>query len=460
MEPITISGGGSAIPPGAIYGILDNGINGPGTKDIPSLSSLQTGSASRAPSDYEARARNLYGVQILRCDEDRRIQIATATGPRWVVDCATNGPFAMNLRTEVVQGAIGAIKDFGALHTSIASARAQTGLAADILGRLAGMKGGDSLARAYPTTFAANIATAAGLAKMDCTVVVHPNAHATVQFALEGAFDANRLIRTKNTAEVAAAFAKSTRRPVVIVEDGLYSMGKFADFEALQDFLERTPKGMVWLDDAHSVGMRGKNGRGEAMERMEGYSDRCIVTGSFGKAFGAAGGFLVGPASFVETTLGVSVADRFSCNLDVAAQGAVLAAMTLLSRPDELHSLQSALAVRLRRLDEALAAAGIVTEQAGTSIAFRVVPFAGATEAIRAAGVLLEDAGFLTTPVYYPTIARGAGAIRISLSVGHKMADLDALIEVLVPLLVQKGDSLSEILSMRRCANVPVKGAA
>ncbi len=402
---------------------------------IQSILALRAKEETGRPADIEARARNLYGVQILRCLADRQVEIATPEGPRRVIDCATNGPFALNQRSEVVQGAIDAITSYGALHSSIAAARAQTGIAAEICERLAAMKGGDSLGRIYPTTFAANMAAATGLAALDCTVVVHPNAHATVQSALESAFAPDRIIRTKNTAEVAAAFAKTTRRPVAIVEDGLYSMGRFADFSSFKDFLDNAPRGLLWLDDAHSVGMRGQDGRGEAMEQMAGYADRTLVTGSFGKAFGAAGGFLTGPSAFIRTALGVSVADRFSCNLDVAAQGAVLAAMKLLSRPGELETLQQGLEARLEMLDTALEAVGVTTEQSGTSIAFRVVPFAGPSEAIHAAGVLLEKAGFLTTPVYYPTIARGQGAIRISLSVGHSVSDVEALISAILPLL-------------------------
>jgi 7-keto-8-aminopelargonate synthetase-like enzyme len=144
----------------------------------------------------------------------------------------------------------------------------------------------------------------------------------------------------------------------------------------------------------------------------------------------------------VQDVLQASVADRFSCNLDVAAQGAVLAAMRLLSDPKEMASLQHQLDVRLQRIDEVLADAGIATEQAGTSIAFRVVRFAGPKAAIRAAKGLLEDGGFMTTPVYYPTIERGGGAIRISLSVGHTMADIDALLEALIPLVTTSELSL------------------
>lgn len=390
-------------------------------------------------ADEEARSLNLYGVEILRCAARRQIRIATQKGPRWVLDYATNSPFALNLDTSVVRGALNAVKQFGALHASIAAARAQTGIAAEILQRLISMKRGASLARLYPTTFAANIATAAGFAKMDCTVVMHPNVHATVQFAVEGAFSSDRIIRTKNTGEVATAFAKTTLRPVVIIEDGLYSMGKFADFKALQNFLKARPRGWVWLDDAHAVGMRGKDGRGEAMEQMEAYADRCVVTASLGKAFGAAGGFMVAPSKFVQTTLSVSVADRFSCNLDLAAQGAVLAAMKILAVPKRLERLDRGLKIRLKRVDAALAAENIFTEQADTPIAFRVVPFASPSQAIQAAGILLEK-GILTTPVYYPTIAPGKGAIRISLSSGHRLADVDFLLEQLVPLLKSQNE--------------------
>jgi 8-amino-7-oxononanoate synthase len=390
------------------------------------------------PVDLEARTRNLYGMRILRCAPDRLIEVETPEGPRWVVDCVTNSPFSLNLREEVVSSALEAIKKFGAIHSSVACARAETGLAGEITAHLCSLKGGESLARIYPTTFSANIATAAGLAKMGCTAVVHPHVHATVQFALKGAFESGRIVFTKNTAEVATAFAKTTRRPVVVIEDGLYSMGGFADFEALGDFLKSSPNGMVWLDDAHSVGMRGKHGRGEAMEQMADFTDRCLVTGSFGKALGAAGGFLVGPETFVQQMLGVSVADRFSCNLDIGAQGAVLAAMKLLTQEGELETLQQKLAERLNLLDDALSSAGVLTEQFGTEIAYRVVPFNGPMEGVKAASALLDEAGFLTTPVYYPTIARGTGAIRVSISAAHSIADIERLSAALLTQLRPK----------------------
>src|SRR4051812_49288367 len=77
--------------------------------------------------DVEARRLNLYGVQILRCKPGRQVEIAVENHGRWVVDFATNGPFGLNLRPEVVEKSIELIRQFGTLHTSIAAGRAQTG---------------------------------------------------------------------------------------------------------------------------------------------------------------------------------------------------------------------------------------------------------------------------------------------------------------------------------------------
>ncbi|XZE56633.1 aminotransferase class I/II-fold pyridoxal phosphate-dependent enzyme [Planctomycetaceae bacterium SH139] len=247
--------------------------------------------------------------------------------------------------------------------------------------------------------------------------------------------NAKNLHVCKNSIRLAHEYASGSGRSVWLVGDGLYSMGSFADFDAIICFLQKNPNGHVWLDDAHSVGMLGHNGRGEAMERLcdPGISERVVITGSFGKAFGAAGGFAVGSEEFVQRMLQTSVADRFSCNVDVAAQGAILAAMRILGEPETLHSLQQDLQERLDIFDSVLIKNGILCEQHGSKIAFRLVPFTSPEIAIDVAGKLLAN-GFITTPVYYPTIARGEGGIRVSISAAHSLEHIAILAELLVDL--------------------------
>ncbi len=137
--------------------------------------------------DDLARTASVYGFRIIRLTSGRRIEIETSSGPREVVDCATNGPFGLNRREEVIRGAVRAIKEFGAVHASIATARGVTALSHRVATRVAQMKGGGSAARIYPTTLSANIAAAYGFAPCIALAVVHPHAHATMQLALKSA---------------------------------------------------------------------------------------------------------------------------------------------------------------------------------------------------------------------------------------------------------------------------------
>lgn len=380
------------------------------------------------PYDYEARQYGLYGIQILRQEPGRKIKIKTADATISAIDFATNGPFDLNTDARLRLASIEAILDFGAIHTSIAAARAQTGISEQIGDRLSALKGPDSMARIYPTTFAANTGVANGLNQINATAILHPNVHATVQFAVKGAFDSRRIIYSKNTTDVANAFAKTTKRPVVVVEDGLYSMGNFTDFSSLRNFLSESPNGYVWIDDAHSMGLRGVAGRGQAMDEMYTQPERTIITGSFGKAFGAAGGFSVGPKPFMYGLISESVADRFSCNLDLAGQGAILKAMEIFDEASELEAMRTALNSRLALVDKLLSYEHMHTPQEGTPVGFRVISFSTPSEAIAVAGRLLQQYGILTTPVYYPTVAKGQGAIRVSISIGHTEKDIELLV--------------------------------
>lgn len=380
-----------------------------------------------ANHDQQAYELGLYGFEIRRIRTGRQIELADG---RTVTDFATNCPLGVNEHPDVRLAAIEAIVDFGAVHSSIASARATTWMTSEIAVRVSEMKGAGSSARLYPTTLSANEAVAAGVLDAGGHIVIDPRSHATVMAAVG---KPENLHVCKSSIRLANEYAASSGRAVWLVGDGLYSMGGFADFDGIIEFLRKNPNGHVWLDDAHSVGMLGHKGRGEAMERLadKSISDRVVVTGSFGKAFGAAGGFAVGSDVFIKKMLKTSVADRFSCNVDVGAQGAILAAMKMLADGDALRDRQRALEKRLNVFDSTLVKSGIVCEQHASKIAFRLVPFETPETAIEVAGKMLAN-GFMTTPVYYPTIARGAGGIRVSISAAHALEGVKTLANLFV----------------------------
>lgn len=85
----------------------------------------------------------------------------------------------------------------------------------------------------------------------------------------------------------------------LVMSDGLFpTLGRIAP---LPDYLEvlKPYGGLVWLDDAHPVGILGPNGRGTA-DHYGVDSDRVFSGGTLSKAFGGFGGIVPGPADFVD----------------------------------------------------------------------------------------------------------------------------------------------------------------
>lgn len=85
----------------------------------------------------------------------------------------------------------------------------------------------------------------------------------------------------------------------LIVTDGVFSMsGEIADLPRIVE-LARTYGARVLVDDAHSTGVLGPNGRGTAEHfGMNGEVD--LISGTFSKAFASVGGFLAGNARVVD----------------------------------------------------------------------------------------------------------------------------------------------------------------
>lgn len=151
---------------------------------------------------------------------------------------------------------------------------------------------GRSAAMVFPTGYQANLGIIAGLAGPKDTILLDSDSHASIYDGcrLSGA----TLIRFRHNSpadlDKRLARLKDDKASKLIIVEGIYSM--LGDQAPLDEFVDVKRRHGVELlvDEAHSLGVFGDNGRGIA-EAYGVEDDVDYVVGTFSKSLGAVGGF-------------------------------------------------------------------------------------------------------------------------------------------------------------------------
>jgi 8-amino-7-oxononanoate synthase len=194
----------------------------------------------------------------------------------------------------------------------------------------------------------------------------------------------------------------------LVITEGVFSMdGDVAPLGELAE-VARAHGALLMLDDAHGFGVLGEGARGTA--QAAGAEDGVdVYLATMGKALGSMGGLIAGSRALISLLTSAARAMMYSTALPPAACAAASAALSVVkSEPHRRESL-SALGDLLRA---ELESAGLDTGASETHIVPVMVRGAGA--AVELAG-RLEKRGYLARAIRYPTVARGAERIRVSL---------------------------------------------
>lgn len=224
--------------------------------------------------------------------------------------------------------------------------------------------------------------------------------------------------------ELEGLLAASKARRKLVITDAVFSMdGDAAPLRPMADLCDRFGA-MLYVDEAHAVGVLGPTGAGLA--EAEGVKDRVDVEmGTLGKALGAFGAYVAGPARLRELLLTRARSFVFTTALPPAACGAALAALELVrgepARRARLHALMA-------RMKAGLAARGFDVAAVVSPI-FPVI--LGSEARALAAARALRERGFFVRAIRPPTVPRGTSRLRVALSAGHTEAQLDAFLGAL-----------------------------
>ncbi len=212
-------------------------------------------------------------------------------------------------------------------------------------------------------------------------------------------------------------------RSRIIVSDGSFSMdGTIAQLDKICDLADRYDA-IVMIDECHSSGFLGKNGRGTHEYRgVMGRID--IITGTLGKALGgASGGFTSGRREIIEMLRQRSRPYLFSNTLAPSIVGASIAVFDMLN---ETTALRDKLEENTKYFREKMTNAGFDIKPGDHPIV--PIMLYDAVLAQQFASRLLEE-GIYVIGFFFPVVAKGQARIRVQLSAAHDRKHLDKAIE-------------------------------
>jgi glycine C-acetyltransferase len=221
------------------------------------------------------------------------------------------------------------------------------------------------------------------------------------------------------------------RRRVLIATDGVFSMdGDTAPLEAICDLADRYGA-LVMVDDSHGSGVLGITGRGS----VEGMMRRVdILTSTFGKALGGAGGgFATGRREIIEYLRQRSRTVLFSNSLPPPIAASALAVLRAFDLPAPAGGAGGALPDARRRLTDntryfrdAMARLGFALGGDGRH---PITPVMLGDEklAVDMASALRER-GIFVRGFTYPVVPLGRARIRVQISAAHTRDQMDRAI--------------------------------
>lgn len=212
---------------------------------------------------------------------------------------------------------------------------------------------------------------------------------------------------------------RSQHRHCLVVTEALFSM--HADCAPIKDISKLAARfnAEFMLDEAHSIGVFGKQGKGLANEL--GVQPDYLI-GTFGKAFGLSGAFIATSKVVTDYLVNKCRSFIYSTALPIVHVHLLSAAIEYVSNMDLARRKVFDLSRLLVR--------GL--EKKGYRVlgdAYIVAIVLGTNEAVLSMQSLLRDKGINVAAIRHPTVAKNQECIRFSVRADHSEADINFLLD-------------------------------
>lgn len=213
----------------------------------------------------------------------------------------------------------------------------------------------------------------------------------------------------------------------LVISDSLFSMdGTIAPVDTLLDLCERHDA-LLYLDDAHGLGILGENGRGAPehfLLRPE-QRRRLIYLGTFGKAAGQGGAFIACSNSLADWFTQSARSYVYSTGLAPAHCASLLACLQLIKQAQPQRASLKAHIQTLQTLSQ-----NLPWHLAPSDTPVQSLLIGEVEPAVQLSEILLQK-GIWAPAIRPPTVPRHQARLRISLSAAHSQQDIEKLVQAL-----------------------------
>jgi 8-amino-7-oxononanoate synthase len=341
----------------------------------------------------------------------RRLRFRRPVEP--LLDLAGNDYLGLTRDPRVVAGAVTAAQQWGAGSTGSRLVTGSTQLHGDLESALAAHCEAES-ALTFSSGYLANLGAIVALSGPGTVVISDAYNHASV-------VDACRLSRARvvvvshcDVDAIAEVLDSRPEEAALVATDAVFSVdGDAAPIVALHDVCERFGA-LLLVDEAHALGVVGKNGEGlVAAHGLAGAAD-IIRTVTLSKALGSQGGAVLGSADVIEHLVDAARPFIFDTGLAPACAGAALAALRVLgAEPWRAAAVRRNAGQLARALDRPTPDAAVVAVPVGPPEAA-----VAATERCAAAGI---QVGCFRPP----SVPDGVSRLRLTVRADLSEAEID-----------------------------------
>jgi 8-amino-7-oxononanoate synthase len=352
---------------------------------------------------------------------------------RHILLFGTNNYLGLTFDQSAVEASINAIREAGTGTTGSRIANGTYSGHTSLEQRIAEFYGRRS-AMVFTTGYQANLGLISTLAGRGDHLLIDADSHASIYDACKLSSAEIIRFRHNDPKDLARRLSRLKDLPGsrIVVTEGLFSM--LGDTAPLRDIaaVKREMGAYLIVDEAHSMGVLGKNGRGLA-EAVGVEADVDFIVGTFSKSLGAIGGFAVSDMPDFDLLRVVCRPYMFTASLPPAIIASVTASLKRIATDNLLGARVLA---NGRRLYHGLAQAGFELGPEPAPIV--AVKIADQELAIRYWNALIAGGVYLNLALP-PATPGSQSLIRSSVSAAHTEAQIDRAVQIMTDTGYQLG---------------------